>query len=51
MSFPMLNPDLYFFCKARKNPHIVKIRECCSPRKCPMLGTKPRKNPARTPAP
>jgi len=44
MRTPRLDKRLYYFCKIGKNPHIIKIRYCCSAKECPHLGAKPRKN-------
>lgn len=37
-----LRNDLYYYCRLNKNPHMGKIRACCS-KGCPHLQTRPRK--------
>jgi hypothetical protein len=39
-----LDPNLYYFCRAQKNPNMAKIRHCCAGKGCPHLKTRPRKN-------
>ena len=39
-----LRSDLYYFCRIKRDPNIIKIRRCCVRKECPYLGTRPRKN-------